>query len=91
MSRALPLAVLVLAFLCAVWLVNVRFEGRALNIELAKLKAEARNLKRENRRLQIELATFGDFREIQSHGADELGMVYPRIGEGTMVLLPSRP
>ncbi len=90
MRRAVFLAALLLMFASAVWLVNVRFEGRALNVELAKLRAEGRNLKRENRRLQIELATFGDFRKIRERGAGDFGMVFPAIGDGTMIMASPR-
>ncbi len=89
-SRVVLYVLLLLIFSSSIALVDVRFKGRALNAALAELGAEGRNLRRENRRLQIELTTFSDLREVHGRSVKELGMVFPRIVDGTMMLVSPR-
>jgi len=87
--RVLLHGLFLLIFLSAVALVNIRFEGRALTAQFAKVSAEGRDLKRENRRLQIELSTIADLRDIHAYGTANFGMTFPRIADGTMIFLPA--
>ena len=76
-----------LIFVLSVALVNVRFETRALHADLAKAKAEGRNLRRENRRLQIELTTVADLRDVHSYSVEHFGMTFPSAADRTLILL----
>ena len=91
MSRRACISFLLLAvFFEAIALVNIRYKSRSLKAQLTKIQSAGHDLKRENRRLQIELATVADLRDIHAYSTEELDMVFPQIADETMILLAPR-
>ena len=85
LAVALVMAVAVM-FASAISLVNVRYEMRTLQAELAKLEEEERKIRYEAWRLEIEHSTFSDLREVHAN-ATATGMRFPSAEEETIVLI----
>ena len=88
------MAVLLLAALCllaAIALIDVRFQARKLQAELSALELERRDLREQNRRFQIELASFTDYFMLHRRATDEQEMFFPDVADGSLTSLDELP
>ncbi len=87
-------AVLLLAALCllaAIALIDVRFQARKLQAELSALEGDRRDLREQNRRFQIELASFTDYFMLHRRATDEQEMAFPDVADGSLTTLDELP
>ncbi len=78
---------LILAVMCciaALILVNVRYEARKLQAELNRTAELNIELRAQNRRYQIELASFSDYAELHAQASGEHNMIFPSVDNGTL-------
>ena len=80
----------VLCCIAALILVNVRYEARKLQAELNRAMELNLELRAQNRRYQIELASFSDYAELHEKASSEHGLVFPNADAGTLRAVEAR-
>ena len=79
---------IILASLCsiaAIYLILVRFEARSLQAQLNQLDQTKLELREQNRRYLIEIASFTDYPELHIKAIEEYALVFPSTHDGSLI------
>ncbi len=91
LSHVLLFALLASVLAASMVIVEVRFEGRRLQAELAEAERDGSKLDEYTRRLRIEVATRTGLAGLYLSAIEEQGLAVPSLSDGTLRYLEPQP